>query len=228
VDVYWIPLGAGGRSVAFNGRVFEAVHALRERRARCELYHAALVVEVDGERYAVEVAPSPNSDEASRGVVATGPVGSRLLRRWRLFRYEVRCWRGGRIPDLAYAVGGPQRVTGHARAARRVLDLVGAVPTPVWDRDELDAGDMWNSNSVVAWVLARAGLPAERVHPPPHGRAPGWSAGLTVAARPSRATPPPAGAPAPGAGGPARRAGSRPGPRPAWPRPALRRGTPRT
>jgi hypothetical protein len=40
---------------------------------------------------------------------------------------------------------------------------------------------MWNSNSVVAWLLATAGLPAERLHPPPHGRAPGWAAGLEVA-----------------------------------------------
>ena len=25
VDLYWIPLGAGGHSVRFNGRVFEAI-----------------------------------------------------------------------------------------------------------------------------------------------------------------------------------------------------------
>jgi hypothetical protein len=28
VDLYWIPLGAGGHSVRFNGRVFEAIEAL--------------------------------------------------------------------------------------------------------------------------------------------------------------------------------------------------------
>lgn len=78
-DLYWIPLGAGGHSVRFNGRVFEAIQAARERRQRYELYHAALVVELDGHRYTIEVAPSPDADEASRGVVATGAVGSRYV-----------------------------------------------------------------------------------------------------------------------------------------------------
>ena len=100
VELYWIPLGAGGHSVRFNGRVFEALEAARRHRRRCDLYHAALVVELDSDRYTIELAPSPNADEASRGVVATGAVGSRHAGRLRLFRYEVRCWRGGRFPDL--------------------------------------------------------------------------------------------------------------------------------
>jgi hypothetical protein len=94
VDLYWIPLGAGGHSVRFNGRVFEAIEAARQHRQRCDLYHAALVVQLDGERYTIEIAPSPDADEAGRGVVATGAVGSHYLGWWRLFRYEVRCWRG--------------------------------------------------------------------------------------------------------------------------------------
>jgi hypothetical protein len=101
--LFWIPLGAGGHSVRLNGRVFEALAAARERRPRFDLYHAALVVELEGERYTIEVAPSPDSDEASRGVVATGAVGSRYLGWLRPFRYEVRCWRGGSIPDLVEA-----------------------------------------------------------------------------------------------------------------------------
>jgi hypothetical protein len=32
VDLYWLPLGAGGRSVRLNGRVFEAVAARLDRR----------------------------------------------------------------------------------------------------------------------------------------------------------------------------------------------------
>src|SRR5687768_4141180 len=135
VDLYWIPLGAGGHSVRFNGRVFEAIEAARGQRRRCDLYHAALVVELDGERHTIEIAPSPNADEASRGVIATGAVGSRRLGRLRLFRYEVRCWRGGSIPDLAEAIGAPRRLTTDPRAARRLLDMVAAVPTPVWGRD---------------------------------------------------------------------------------------------
>jgi hypothetical protein len=88
VDLYWIPLGAGGdSSVRFNGRVVAALDAARRRRTRCDLYHAAIVVELDGELYAIEVAPSPHADEASRGVAATGAVGSRLIGWLRLFRY---------------------------------------------------------------------------------------------------------------------------------------------
>ena len=181
VDLYWIPLGAGGHSVRFNGRVFEAIAALRDRRERCDLYHSALIVELDGERYAIEVAPSPNSDESSRGVVATGAVGSRCLGWWRLFRYEVRCWRGGSIPDLADAVGDAQRITTHPCVARRVMAALPAIPTPVWGRDELHTGEMWNSNSVVAWVIATAGIPTDQLQAPPRGRAPGWSAGVAVA-----------------------------------------------
>jgi hypothetical protein len=184
VDLYWIPLGAGGHSsVRFNGRVFEAIDAARSHRVRCALFHAALVVAVDDDRYTIEIAPSPDAHEATRGVVATGPVGSRHLRRLRLFRYEVRCWRGGQIPDLDEAVGGPHRLTGDPRVARRLVDGVATVPTPVWGRDELKAGDMWNSNSVVAWLIAMAGLATERLGPPTGGRAPGWSAGLAVAER---------------------------------------------
>ena len=181
VELYWIPLGAGGHCVRFNGRVFEAVHAAFRHRPRRDLYHAALVVECDGERYTIELAPSPDADEASRGVVGTGAVGSRHIGWLRLFRYEVRCWRGGTIPDLGEAVGGPCRLTTSPRAARRLLDLVATAPRPVWGRDELELGEMWNSNSMTAWLIAAAGLSTEQLRPPPHGRAPGWDAGLRAA-----------------------------------------------
>ncbi len=179
VDLYWIPLGAGGHFVRFNGRAFEAIDAVRRHRRPRDLYHAALVVELDGEHYTIELAPSPDADEASRGVVATGAVGSRHIGRLRLFRYELRCWRGGVIPDLRYAVGGPQRLTSDPALARRLLGLVASVPTPVWGRDELRAGEMWNSNSVIAWLIETAGLTATA--PPSRGRAPGWDAGLAAA-----------------------------------------------
>jgi hypothetical protein len=183
VDLYWIPLGAGGHSVRFNGRVFEAIEAARRHRPRCDLYHAALVVELSGDRYTIEIAPSPDADGASRGVVATGAVGSRFAGRLRLFRYEVRCWRGGSIPDLGAAVGGRHRISSDPRVAGRFLDVITTVPRPVWGRDELMAGEMWNSNSVIAWLIATAGLPTDELRPPPRGRAPGWRAGLEVAGR---------------------------------------------
>ena len=142
-DLYWIPLGAGGHSVRFNGRVYEALKAARQHRRRYDLYHAALMVDLEDDRYTIEIAPSPDADEASRGVVATGAVGSRHIGWMRLFRYEVRCWRGGSIPDLGEAVGGPHRLTTDPSVARRLLDLVPTVPRPVWGRDELNAGEMW-------------------------------------------------------------------------------------
>jgi hypothetical protein len=33
IDLYWLPLGASGRSMGWNGRVLEAVIARREHRA---------------------------------------------------------------------------------------------------------------------------------------------------------------------------------------------------
>ncbi len=183
VELYWIPLGAGGHCVRFNGKVFEALAAARQHRERSDLYHAALIVQLDAERYTIELAPSPDADETSRGVLATGAVGSRLIGWLRLFRYEVRRWPGGSIPDLNYAIGGPQRLTTDPHIARRLLDALPNVPTPVWGRDELGTGDMWNSNSLVSWSLATTGLAIDQLHPPPHGRAPGWDAGLTLAQR---------------------------------------------
>src|SRR5207244_1946876 len=144
-------------------------------------------VKLDAERYTIEIAPSPDADEVSRGVVATGPVGTRYLGRWRLFRYEVRCWRGGVISDLCCAVGGARRLTEDPQIACRLLEVLPTVPTPVWGRDELNAGDMWNSNSMIGWVITTAGLPTSDLRPPVHGRAPGWNAGIAIAGREARA-----------------------------------------
>ena len=57
------------------------------------------------------------------------------------------------------------------------------VPTPVWGRDDLHAGEMWNSNSLISWLILRSGLDVESIHTPLNGRAPGWSAGIVIARR---------------------------------------------
>ena len=181
VDLFWLPLGAGGHFVRLNGRLYEAAAALRARRRPSDLYHSALEVNVRTDRYVIEMAPVWNERALDRGVVAEGAVGSRLAGRLRLFRYEVRCWRDGRIPDVAEAVDSPRRLTSEIERAERVLQLVPDVPTPVWGRDELGVGDMWNSNSVVSWLLVRSGLDSDAIHPPPGGRAPGGGAGRSVA-----------------------------------------------
>jgi hypothetical protein len=182
IDLYWLPLGAGGHSVRWNGRIFEWVVALLERRARCDLYHSALEVRVPEGRFVIEQAPAWR-DGGERGVVAEGAVGARAAGRFRLFRYEIRRWREGVIPDLSEAVASPQRLSTDPAAARRLLELVQEVPTPAWARDELGAGEMWNSNSTIAWLIARSGLDIESIQLPPGGRAPGWRAGAVVARR---------------------------------------------
>jgi hypothetical protein len=183
VDLYWLPLGAGGHFVRLNGRVYEAIAAGLEGRPPRDLYHSALQVEVPEGRFVIEQAPVHDWGGKERGVVAEGPVGARWAGRFRIFRYEIRLWRGGNIPDVAEAVESPRRLTTDDEQARRVLALIVRVPTPVWGRDELGTGEMWNSNSVIAWALARSGIDTESVEPPTGGRAPGWRAGLVVARR---------------------------------------------
>jgi hypothetical protein len=136
VDLYWLPLGAGGHSVRLNGRVYEVVAARLAHRPTCDLYHSALVVRIPEGRFVIEQAPVRDANGAERGVVAEGPVGSRWAGQMRIFRYELR------------------------------------------------AGEMWNSNSMIAWLIARTGLDADGIKPPAGGRAPGWNAGLVVARRP--------------------------------------------
>jgi hypothetical protein len=183
IDLYWIPLGAGHHSVRFNGMVFEAVAARLQHRKRDDLYHSALQVRIADDVYSIEMTPIPNARSEERGVVAEGPVGSKLLGRVRIFRYEVRRWRNGEIPDLQYAVASPVRLSDQVERARAVLELLPSVPTPVWGRDELDADEMWNSNSVVSWTLTHAGFDPDDVPMPAHGRAPGWDSGVVVARR---------------------------------------------
>ena len=131
----------------------------------------------------IEQTPVPDDRGEARGVVAGGPVGMSRAGRFRIFRYEIRRWRDGQIPDVGAAVASPVRMTEDPGAARRLLDALPHIPTPVWGRDELGAGEMWNSNSVVAWALSRGGLDITSVQPPAGGRAPGWDAGRVVAAR---------------------------------------------
>jgi len=185
LDLYWLPLGAGGHVVRWNGRVYERLSARREHRAALDLYHAGLMVSSGGVSYAVEMGPVWNVADSDRGVVGEGPVGATWLGRLRIFRYEVRCWAGGAIPDIAEAVDSPVRITDDPEWFDRVLSLLPVAPLLTWGRDELGTGDMWNSNSLVAWLLARSGHPMADIKPPGGGRAPGWSAGLVVAGRQS-------------------------------------------
>jgi len=191
VRLHWIPLGAGAHIVKLSGHLSEALSARIHHRRPMELFHSALTVTLPEAPYTVEQAPVPDLHGERRGVVAEGPVGIRGAGRFRLFRYEVRCWRNGFIPDLSSEGTTSQLVSVDPTTARRILEVVASIPTPTWGRDELGAGEMWNSNSVIAWTLTRCGIDAGRLAPPAGGRAPGWHAGIRVALQSSVSSDPP-------------------------------------
>lgn len=183
IDLYWLPLGAGGKLIRFNGRVYEALMARLERRSRDDLYHVALEVDYQGNKHVIEMTPVWNSDATNRGVVCEGPVGARFLGHSRLFRYEIRLWQNGIIPDVAWAVDSPQCLSKDEFQVAQLLKDISSVPPLTWGRDEIGAGDMWNSNSVISWLLARSDIDMTRLMPPIRGRAPGWNAGLFLASQ---------------------------------------------
>lgn len=186
VDLFWLPLGAGGHVVRWDGLLYEWWAARRENRAPAALFHCGLMLRLDDVTYAVEMGPVWNVSDGDRGVLVEGPVGSRWLGRFRAFRYEMRCWPGGRIPDVAEAVDSPMRITEDATRVAAVLDVLHEIPALTWGRDELGAGEMWNSNSAVAWALARTDQDMDAIRPPCRGRAPGWTSGLVLADRQAR------------------------------------------
>jgi hypothetical protein len=136
-------------------------------------------VQIPDGRFVVEQAPAW-SESSERGVCAEGAVGARAAGRFHLFRYEIRCWRDGVIPDVGEAVESPRRLSDDPDQRRRLLELVQQVPTPVWGRDELQTGEMWNSNSLISWLITRSDVDVDSIVPPPNGRAPGWHAGIVV------------------------------------------------
>jgi len=188
LELYWVPLGAGtsvgSHVVRVSGGIYERLSAAIRRRSPRPLFHSALIAHTAKGRCVVEMTPAPRHGLAEeRGVVGGGAVGSRLLGRSRVFRYEIRRWFAGVIPDIAYATDSPVLISSDGDEVEHVLDLLPDVPAAVWGRDHAHAGEMWNSNSVISWTLERAGL-AERAGTPPRGgRAPGWDAGAEVARR---------------------------------------------
>jgi len=73
VDLFWVPLGAGGHIVRRTGRLYEWWSARREHRASADLYHCALMLCLDDTRYAM--GPVWNVNDADRGVIAEGQLG---------------------------------------------------------------------------------------------------------------------------------------------------------
>jgi hypothetical protein len=166
-----------------NGRVFEAISAKTQHRRPCDLNHSALESQLGAGRHVIRDGArlERSREQSRRGHEAS--VGMRGAGRLRLFRYEIRCWSDGRIPDIGEALDSPRCPSTDPECAARILELAPHVPTAVWGRDELGTGDMWNSNSLISWLLASSGVDMDDIKPPVGGRAPGWDAGLVVACR---------------------------------------------
>lgn len=129
--LWWLPVGAGGHIVIHTSHWWELWDAARTKRAPQPLFHAALEVFTTQTRHVIEMAPAWGQADAARQVVATGPVGVRPLGRWALFRYEVRCWDGGDIPDRGYAVDKPVRIPLAAGDAESMVARIAAVSATV-------------------------------------------------------------------------------------------------
>jgi len=132
IELWWLPLGAGGWFVRANGRLYEARpgnpggggrSTSTTRRWWCGFPEGRFVVE--------NCWPIPDSDGArDRGVAVEGPVGSELIARFRVFRNEVRRW-DGTIADAGTAVASPPGPEPGPGQGRRLLELVGELPRPV-------------------------------------------------------------------------------------------------
>ena len=71
-------------------------------------YHSAIEAPTGGDRYIIEMTPAWGNKTTDWGVVREGPVEARWLGRFIRFRYEIRRWRTGVIPDIADAVHSQQ------------------------------------------------------------------------------------------------------------------------
>lgn len=55
------------------------------------------------------------------------------------------------------------------------------MPVLTWGRKVASADDMWNSNSVISWLLVESGVDVSVLASPAGTRAPGWAAGIAEA-----------------------------------------------
>jgi len=148
-----------------------------------------LVVVAPAGRFVIEQTPVPDHHGERRGVSWRERSDRNSSDASISSGYEIRRWRHGVIPDIAEAVSSPVRLTEEPTRASQIVYLVPSVPDLVWGRDEGHTGEIWNSNSVVSWLLARAGLDPDRIQPPTGGRSPGWRAGVEIAHRHSAGSP---------------------------------------
>lgn len=178
-----MPVGAGtSRFQQASLRFWEAFEAFRARRPRARLVHCALKLHTaSGEALTLELTPAFIG--GSEPPLITGPVGIRGADRFRLFRYQLRCLPVERLPDEEWAVGEPVRLTDDCGAVQRILELAPQVPRHTWGRRARGTSEMWTSDSVISWLLVRAGIDAAVPGLPPGSRAPGWGVGIELSSR---------------------------------------------
>lgn len=183
VDLYWMPVGAGtSRLQQASLRLWEAFEAARARRPRARLVHCALKLRPDNTQvFTLELTPAFIGADVPP--LATGPVGFHGADRFRLFRYQLRCLSGDALPDEQWAIGSPIPLSRDPHIARRILDLARDVPAHTWGRRVPGTNEMWTSDSIIAWLLARAGLDLSTIAPPEGCRAAGWFSGIELARR---------------------------------------------
>ncbi len=117
IDLYWLPLGAGGNFVRLNGRIYEAIKARLDRRPVCDLYHSALQVFVPEGRYVIENTPVIDERGRERGVVIEGPIGAKLGRA--LSNFSLRTASLARGCHCRHRRSGRQSTSTERRFARR-------------------------------------------------------------------------------------------------------------
>lgn len=154
-----------------------------------ELYHSALEVQLpegsDCPRYVIEMQHylSDPVDAQARGQILEGNLGTILGAITTSVsgpRYGIRRWRNGVVEDgdnPAIAHPGRLILSRDCDTARRLLDSVPSVLTNDYSAD-------WTSNSVISWLLERAGLDAGAVTPPVGGATPSWQSGISRARQP--------------------------------------------
>lgn len=176
LDLLWVPVGAGTRFQRASLVLYESVAAALSRRPRVALVHAGIKLGLDGKRYTFELMPAPPGPNHDSEV--TGPVGVRGADRLRLFRYRACLFEAEALPDEAWAIGEPIRLSDNAETVRRVIKLRREIPAYTWGRRRRGHSEMWTSDSAVSWLLGRAGIEVGAIVVPEGTRAPGWRAGL--------------------------------------------------
>ena len=85
IELWWLPVGAGGCVVKRTSRFWELPCAARDRRRPQPLFHAALELYLADHRYVIEMTPAWGKPSEARGVIGQGPVGLKILGQLRLF-----------------------------------------------------------------------------------------------------------------------------------------------